>query len=95
MVLRSHNVYDFDSARSSGRIGSVRPLDAGDVTTEVNRKDARLVERGHHGRGRLGIIPRGLRPEPERTLVASDRAARLDVWRSLRDRGRAWFGKLP
>jgi hypothetical protein len=28
---------------------------------------------------RLGIIPRALRPDPERTLVASDRIARIDV----------------
>jgi hypothetical protein len=59
--------------------GAVGPVDAGDVTTEVNREDVRLVERGHHRRGRLGLIPRALRPDPERTLVARDRMARIDV----------------
>ena len=34
--------------------------------------------------GRLGIFPRALRPDPERTLVASDRMARFDVKLPLR-----------
>jgi hypothetical protein len=34
--------------------------------------------------GRLGIIPRALRPDPERTLVASHRMARIDVHQTLR-----------
>jgi hypothetical protein len=70
MILRNHNVY--------GRVRHLRAMTlAGDAAAEVNRQEARLVERGHHGCGQPGIIPRTLRPE--RTLVASDRKARIDV----------------
>jgi hypothetical protein len=55
-----------------------------DIAAEVNREEARLLERGHHHRGRLGIVPRALRPDPERTFVASDRMAQIDVNRSFR-----------
>jgi hypothetical protein len=87
MVLPNHNVYGFGSVRWSGS----RPLSAtlramtlaDDIAAEVNREDATL-ERGHHGRGRLVIIPRALWPNPERTLVASDRMARIDVKSPLR-----------
>ena len=34
--------------------------------------------------GRPGMIRRALRPEPERTFVASDRMARIDVTLTLR-----------
>ena len=39
----------------------------------------RTYWRTHHCCGRLVIIPRAIRPDPERTLVASDRMARIDV----------------
>jgi hypothetical protein len=43
----------------------------------------RLFERGHHRCGRVAIIPLSLRPDPERTFVASNRMARIDVNRPL------------
>lgn len=52
---------------------------ANDVAAEVNREEARLRERGHNRRGRLGIIRRPLRPRPrvdvrrERVTVADRR----------------------
>jgi hypothetical protein len=61
---------------------AIRPLDAGDLTAEVNRPEVPLLKRGHYGRGRPGMHPRGLRPDPERRLVASDRMARIDVERT-------------
>ncbi len=53
--------------------------DAGVVAEEVNRKEARLLERGHHRCGRPRVFAGRLRPDPKRTLVASDRMARIDV----------------
>jgi hypothetical protein len=61
----------------------VRPLGTGDVAAEVTRKKARLLQRGHHRRGRLVIIPRALRPDPERTLGLSGPMVRIDVSPSL------------
>jgi hypothetical protein len=72
MVLRNHNVYGFGSARSSGRIGSLRPLDAGDVTADPNREEAQLLERGHLRCGRLGALF---------DLTLSGRSSRAIEWR--------------
>jgi hypothetical protein len=50
----------------------------GSATTPPLRGRASLLGRGYHRCGRLGIVPRALRPDPERTLVASDRMARFE-----------------
>ena len=42
-----------------------RILDAADVMAKVDDDEARLLARGHHGRGRPGIIARALWPDPE------------------------------
>jgi hypothetical protein len=49
---------------------------ARDVPAEVNGQETRLLDRGHH---RCGRLARAVRPDPERTLVANDRMARIDV----------------
>jgi hypothetical protein len=48
------------------------------IMGRLDRK-AQLPKRGHH---RCGRLARALRPKPERTLVASDRMARVDVKRT-------------
>jgi hypothetical protein len=51
------------------------PLDEDDVSAEANRPEAPLSRARHHGRGRLGMIPRALRPDLSR------RSSRAIEWR--------------
>ena len=67
--------------------GGIIPLQGGAIIPELGGgflRNQQLVERGHRRRGRLA---RALWPDPERTLVASDRMARIDVKRSFRSIG--------
>jgi hypothetical protein len=59
-------------SRCAGRAGRAN-------LPHARRDKARLVEGRHHRRGRAGIIPPALRPDPEQRLVASHRVARFDV----------------
>jgi hypothetical protein len=68
-----------DPFERRGRFTTAPALDEADVTSDLNREEVQLRGRGYHVCGQLGIIPRTLRPE--RTLVASDRMARIDVKR--------------
>ena len=81
------NVREILQQRAGPAAGDAPPLRADSSLRGGCRSEPRgsvSLDRGHHRRGPLGVIPRVLRTDPEQTLVESDRM-RVDVKRTYAD----------